>query len=93
MFVIAVLFETSKPDAFSNAIEPNAAASRKEPGCHRFDVCYADDGKKIFLYELYDDEAAFKAHLATPHFATFADAIKSIVSNKRLERFQLSDST
>ena len=26
------------------------------------------------LYEIYDDAAAFDAHLATPHFAVFNDS-------------------
>jgi quinol monooxygenase YgiN len=40
-------------------------------GCRQFDVCESADGSQIFLYEIYDSEAAFKAHLATDHFVRF----------------------
>ena len=41
----------------------NAAATRKEPGCLRFDVLVlANDPNPLFLYEAYESEAAFRAH-------------------------------
>lgn len=75
MYVVIVDF-TVKPEhlaAFMPAMVANARASREsEPGCRQFDVCVApDDPTKIFLYELYDDKAAFDAHLKTPHFLAF----------------------
>jgi quinol monooxygenase YgiN len=72
--VVTVVFR-AKPehrDAFRQAMVENATASRtREPGCRQFDVCESADGAEIFLYEIYDDEAAFKAHLATDHFKQF----------------------
>lgn len=57
-------------DAFANAIAENARASREtEPGCRQFDVCRdGADPALFFLYELYDDEAAIAAHLASEHY-------------------------
>jgi autoinducer 2-degrading protein len=57
-------------DRFLAAIEANATASlRDEPGCVRFDVVQDnDDPDHFFLYEVYEDEAAFRAHRAAPHF-------------------------
>jgi len=73
-FVVTVLF-VAKPEHradFRREMIANAEASRtREPGCRQFDVCESADGKDIFLYEIYDDEAAFKAHLATDHFRKF----------------------
>jgi quinol monooxygenase YgiN len=59
--------------AFTAAIRENARASREaEPGCRQFDVCVApDDPAKLVLYEVYDDKAAFEAHLETAHFLAF----------------------
>ena len=62
-----------RAEAFAEAIAHNAQRSLgDEPGCSRFDVCRdpADPGA-FFLYELYDDPAAIKAHLAAPHFLAF----------------------
>lgn len=75
MYVVAVDI-TVKPGqmaAFLPIMQTNATASRQtEPGCQRFDVCVSDaEPDKVFLYEVYDDAAAFAAHKATDHFATF----------------------
>ncbi|HTH99162.1 MAG TPA: antibiotic biosynthesis monooxygenase, partial [Stellaceae bacterium] len=47
----------------------------------RFDVLEAADGK-IALYEIYTDEAGFKAHLETPHFKVFNEGTKDLVQDK-----------
>jgi quinol monooxygenase YgiN len=67
--------------AFRPLMDANAQASAGEPGCRRFDVIEpADDPDRIVLYEIYDDRAAFEAHLATSHFKTFdRDASPMIV--------------
>jgi quinol monooxygenase YgiN len=75
MYVLVVDFVV-KPEhvqAFTAEIVKNARASREtEAGCRQFDVCVApDDPAKIVLYEVYDDKAAFEAHLKTPHFLAF----------------------
>lgn len=46
--------------------------SRAEPGC-RFYLVHraADDPRRFFLYEQYDDQAALDAHRASPHFQEF----------------------
>jgi len=60
-------------DAFRTAVLKNAHTSvATEPGCLRFDVLDALPGApRIFLYEIYADEAAFKAHLGTEHYKVF----------------------
>jgi len=77
-------------EGFATAITDNARASREtEPGCRQFDVCRdpADPGV-FFLYELYDDEAAFQAHLRTPHFAEMERASASWVEAKTIRKLQ-----
>jgi autoinducer 2-degrading protein len=58
---------------FRTALMVNARTSvATEPGCLRFDVLDAAvSAARIHLYEIYADEAAFKAHLETAHFKTF----------------------
>jgi quinol monooxygenase YgiN len=62
----------------------NARASREtEPGCRVFDVCVDPaDKTSVFLYEVYDDRAAFDAHLATAHFKRFDAAVAAMVAAK-----------
>jgi len=73
--VVTVVFtiHAAHYQAFMQAMVGNARTSlQDEPGCRQFDVCEspAQPGK-VFLYEIYDTEADFQAHLATPHFLQF----------------------
>jgi (4S)-4-hydroxy-5-phosphonooxypentane-2,3-dione isomerase len=90
-YVVTVVFR-AKPeqrDAFRKAMVENATASRtREPGCRQFDVCESPDAT-IFLYEVYDDEAAFKAHLATDHFLRFDAAVKPWLEHKQVTVYRL----
>ena len=72
MLALVVEFRI-KPEqvgAFATAIAENARLSREtEPGCRQFDVCRDSAEPALFyLYELYDDEAAIQAHLASAHY-------------------------
>ncbi len=81
-------------DAFLAAALVDAEASvRDEPGCQRFDVLVPDGGgDKVVLYEIYDDDAAFAAHLETPHFAAFRDAIADLEESRRVGKYRPRDS-
>ncbi|WP_417207273.1 putative quinol monooxygenase [Antarctobacter sp.] len=86
MYAVTVCFEI-KPEtasAFLDLIRQNARASvRDEPGCHQFDVCTDPDSPgEVFLYELYDDRAAFAAHMTTAHFISFEAASAPFVVAK-----------
>ena len=90
-YVITVVFRAKAQHraAFREAMIENATASRmREPGCRQFDVCEKDEGAEIFLYEIYDDEAAFKAHLATEHFRAFDAKVKPWVEQKHVLAYQ-----
>jgi (4S)-4-hydroxy-5-phosphonooxypentane-2,3-dione isomerase len=90
MLVIVVEFRI-KPafiQAFEQAIVDNARASREtESGCRQFDVCRDPAEPALFyLYELYDDDAAFAVHLKTQHFLQMNDATASWVEQKVIRR-------
>lgn len=86
MYVITVEFEIepSHLSTFLPLMSQNAAASvRDEPGCRQFDVCQdPEHPNQIFLYEVYDDRAAFDAHLTMPHFTSFDDATADMIRSK-----------
>lgn len=86
MFAVTVLFEIQegRMSAFLPLMTDNAQTSLKtEPGCRQFDVC-ADPARprEVFLYEIYDDEAAFKAHLQTAHFRSFDAKVSDMITAK-----------
>ncbi|ATU73600.1 antibiotic biosynthesis monooxygenase [Komagataeibacter rhaeticus] len=50
-----------------------------EKGCQRFEaISPLDDPQTVILVEVYDDEEAFEAHLATPHFKVFETGVKEL---------------
>ena len=80
MYVIIAPFKIKEgfKEQFVEEMLKDAKGSMKnEPGCLRFDVIQdGDDPDKIWLYEVYVDEAAFQAHMETPHFIKWRDAVK-----------------
>ncbi len=66
----------------------STSSVRDEPGCRQFDALTIDDAPDaVVLYEVYDDKAAFDAHLQTPHYATFADGVKRLEVTQKQVRF------
>ena len=74
-------------EAFLEAIRAQATNSlEREEACLQFDVCTAsDDAGRVFLYEVYGDEAAFQDHLETAHFHEFDASTADWVESKRVE--------
>lgn len=66
--------------------------SRAEAGCHQYDLHRdPDDPCVLFLYEQYDDAAAFDAHCASEHFRSIVEAqIFPLLSDRRLEQYHLA---
>lgn len=93
MFVIVVFFEIKAAHVaeFKEAITINARASvDNEPGCQLFDVAQApEDEASFFLYEIYDDEDAFKAHLEAEHFKSFDALCAPWVKDKKVLTYGL----
>ena len=70
-------------DNFLAAIKENGAAAVTEPGCKRFDILnLASDPNHFLLYEVYENEAALKAHRETDHFKKFAATIAKMVAKR-----------
>ena len=91
MLVVTVKF-VAKPqrlEDFSARVRRQARESlEREPGCHRFDIASdPSDPARIFLYEIYSDQAAFDAHLSTAHFKSFNADTLDWVESKSVERW------
>ena len=91
MFAVTVNFEISSENMqrFLPLIQANARASvDTEAGCQQFDVCTDPAHPNlVFLYELYDDEAAFQTHMKQPHFAKFEDEAGAMITSKSVATF------
>lgn len=78
MVAIIVILEIDpeRIDEFLEVITANAEASRREPGCLRFEVSKQADQENLFaLSEAYVDHDAMIAHTQTPHFAQWREKV------------------
>ncbi len=97
-FAVTVEFRL-RPGAtarFTALVLENAAASLlEEDKCRRFDVLAPPQGNGgddlVFLYEIYDDRAAFAAHLDSRHFKVFDQATRDLVLTKTVREFTVLD--
>ncbi len=92
MYVILVEFTLHARhfEKFVTRVRQQAADSlEREPGCRVFDVCI-DPARDNFvlLYEVYDDRAAFDAHLAADHFIDFDATVGGWVSDKQVRALE-----
>jgi quinol monooxygenase YgiN len=63
----------------------NGAASVKEPGCRRFDIVVdAKNPNHVFLFEVYDNEAALTAHRNTEHFKKYMAETGKMVTGRNV---------
>lgn len=92
MFVVTVEFSIHQQHEreFQETVLKQARNSLTlETDCHRFDVSIdAKDGGRVFLYELYTDEAAYQAHRQTHHYHEFSTRIADWVAQKNIQTWQ-----
>ena len=89
MIVVRLEVKPERVDDFLKLVSFNAAESRKEPGNLRFDVVRSVDSPTLFrLYEVYRDDAAVRAHQATPHYAKWRAEVEALLVTPRIsEKF------
>jgi len=78
MFVIIApiqIKEGYKDRLIETVTEDACSSVREEPDRPVFDVIQdANEANRIWLYEVYRDEAAFQAYTQAPHFLKFRDS-------------------
>jgi (4S)-4-hydroxy-5-phosphonooxypentane-2,3-dione isomerase len=77
--------------AFRQLVDANARVSATaEAGCRRFDVVEPrDEADRVLLYEIYDDDAAFDAHMRSSHYAQFDRESAPLIVGKSVIRCDL----
>jgi quinol monooxygenase YgiN len=89
MYIVTVEFEVWPKHVaeFHQALARQAHNSlTREPECHQFDLGVdPQDRERFLLYEVYTDATAFKAHLASDHFADFDATVRSWVKRKTVQ--------
>ncbi len=87
MFAVIVRMEArpEKVDALVALATHNAGESRKEPGNLQFDFLRSPENPlKFALVEVYRDEAAFKEHQKTAHYARWKEEIAGLLAQPRV---------
>jgi autoinducer 2-degrading protein len=70
-------------DNYLAALQENGAASVQEPGCRDFIITVSQkDPNHVFIFEVYDDAAAFEAHRQTDHFKKYAATSKEMIAKR-----------
>jgi (4S)-4-hydroxy-5-phosphonooxypentane-2,3-dione isomerase len=73
----------SEMPKFLEAIKENAANAVKEPGCREFNVSVmASSPNHVFLYEVYDNEAALNTHRQTEHFKKYQATTANMIADR-----------
>lgn len=84
MTIKIVAFITVKPgeeDTFIAAARICVAASRAEPGVLHYDLWRETEGERRFVFnELYTDDDAIEAHMASDHFKAFGQAARGFAA-------------
>jgi len=90
--VVAWIEHEVHPDrveAYIAATLANAAQTALEPGNLRFDfLADPDDPHRFVLYEVYVDQAAQQAHLASAHFLAWKRAVSGAISSGRVRKLR-----
>lgn len=78
MFVVCVTSRVlpERVEDYIAACEANASATRREPGCLRFDLLRCvDPDTQFFFYEAYLSEEDFHAHHRTEHYLKWRETV------------------
>jgi quinol monooxygenase YgiN len=58
---------------------------RVEPGVLAiYSVALKEDASELRFFEIYKDEAAYKAHIASTHFRKYVDLTKDMIKSRKL---------
>ncbi len=86
MLTVVAQYKTkpNKGAEVAGVLAKHVAATRKEPGCREF-IAYRSrsDGDRFLLYERYDDDKAFEAHRASPHFERYVQGTVAPLLDER----------
>lgn len=77
-----------KADRLLEVIQEMTPPSRSEPACVFYQAQRSEEDPYLFfLYEQYDDEAGYQAHMASPHFTRLVkeEAIPELLADRERE--------
>jgi len=94
MLIIAgtISIDPANREIAASAANQMMEATLKEPGCAAYTISgdLSDPGS-LHLFEEWQDQAALDAHFASPHMATFQEAIGKVgVRSMTVSKYEVS---
>jgi quinol monooxygenase YgiN len=85
---IHLTFDLKDADVIEPLLRELRDASRKEAGVIQYDVGRSPENRNVFAFwEVYRDEDAMDAHLASEHFQRiFVNGVRALVQERSVER-------
>jgi quinol monooxygenase YgiN len=73
-------------ESYKAAVKEEMETSiRVEPGVLAiYSVALKDNASQLRFFEIYKDEAAYKAHIASPHFRKYVEITKDMIRSRKL---------
>ena len=92
-YVVAAKWRANEgeEETIREIIEIMTPLSRDEPACRFYQAHRStEDPRLFFLYEQYDDEAGYEAHMASEHFTRLVkeEAIPDILEAREREFYE-----
>ncbi|MBI1650336.1 putative quinol monooxygenase [Hyphomicrobium sulfonivorans] len=92
MYVVVVFLEAhvGRQTELRDALRRHGKLSiEREEGCRRYDVSVDPiEGSAFLLYQVYEDEAAYRAHRELPHYADFRLLSDPWVKSRRVLTYE-----
>ena len=84
--IAEIEIDAARVDEYTAAVKDEIESSiSSEPGVLAlYAVHDKHDAARVRVFEIYADEAAYQAHLRTPHFAKYKAAVQDIVKSLNL---------
>ena len=93
MIVVSAMISIAegKGDEYAAEFATLAPLVRKDPGCLTY-VLHRMIGSpdRFFVFEQYEDEAAIKYHVSTPHFLAYRERTAHLVTGRDVGRWQVT---
>lgn len=79
---VTLRVRSGREQVFLEAMTRNQRGAREnEPGCHRFDLSRDVTDPEVFhVYEVYADDAAFRAHQESEHFLAWREVAHEVLA-------------
>lgn len=92
--VVLVVELEIKPERFEEFVDivtkHGANTLKIEEGCRRFEVLKPQESKnKVFLVEMYADDAALDAHWNSDHMASYREKVSEMITSRVANRCDL----